>query len=119
LAAAATAARREALHRRGVRLEVFTVAWNAVEGVVAISAGIATASSARAERWAARSSRPTPWRRGSASYLSLALLVGVGLNAACGWWWADPAGALAMLPVILWQGFVTLGEAREGGEDTK
>jgi divalent metal cation (Fe/Co/Zn/Cd) transporter len=43
----------------------------------------------------------------------------VGLNAACGWWWADPAGALAMLPVILWQGFVTLGEAREGGEDTK
>ena len=47
------------------------------------------------------------------SYLSLALLVGVGLNAAFGWWWADPAGALAMLPVILWQGFETLGEARE------
>jgi cation diffusion facilitator family transporter len=53
------------------------------------------------------------------SYLSLALLVGVGLNAAFGWWWADPAGALAMLPVILWQGFETLGEAREKGEDAK
>ena len=53
------------------------------------------------------------------SYLSLALLVGVGLNAAFGWWWADPAGALAMLPVILWQGWETLGEAREGGENTK
>ena len=39
--AAATAARRAQLHRRGVRLEVFTVAWNAVEGVVAIGAGIA------------------------------------------------------------------------------
>ena len=51
------------------------------------------------------------------SYLSLALLVGVGLNAAFGWGWADPAGALAMLPVILWQGFETLGEAREEGED--
>ena len=49
MAAAATAARREALHRRGVRLEVFTVAWNVVEGVVAISAGIATASSAGRE----------------------------------------------------------------------
>ena len=50
------------------------------------------------------------------SYLSFALLMGVGLNAAFGWWWADPAGALAMLPVILWQGLETLGEAREGGE---
>ena len=44
MAAAATAARRARLHRRGVRLEVFTVAWNAVEGVVAIGAGIATGS---------------------------------------------------------------------------
>jgi hypothetical protein len=31
----------------------------------------------------------------------------------------DPAGALAMLPMILWQGWETLGEAREGGENTK
>ena len=50
------------------------------------------------------------------SYLSLALLAGVGLNAAFGWWWADPVGALAMLPVILWQGWETLEEAREEGE---
>jgi divalent metal cation (Fe/Co/Zn/Cd) transporter len=49
------------------------------------------------------------------SYLSLALLAGVGLHAAFGWWWADPAGALAMLPVIVWQGWETLGEAREKG----
>jgi divalent metal cation (Fe/Co/Zn/Cd) transporter len=48
--------------------------------------------------------------------VSLALLAGVGLNAAFGWWWSDPAGALAMLPVILWQGWETLGEAREEGE---
>ncbi len=44
MSAAATAARREELHHRGGRLEVFTVAWNAVEGVVAIGAGIATGS---------------------------------------------------------------------------
>jgi divalent metal cation (Fe/Co/Zn/Cd) transporter len=44
------------------------------------------------------------------SYLSLALLAAVGLNAAFGWWWADPVGALAMLPVILWQGWETLEE---------
>jgi divalent metal cation (Fe/Co/Zn/Cd) transporter len=47
------------------------------------------------------------------SYLSLALLVGVGAFALFGWWWADPVGALAMLPVIVWQGWETLGEARE------
>jgi cation diffusion facilitator family transporter len=47
------------------------------------------------------------------SYLSVALLVGVGAYAVLGWWWADPVGALAMLPVILWQGWETLAEARE------
>ena len=49
------------------------------------------------------------------SYLSLALLAGVGLYAAFGWWWADPVGALAMLPVILWQGRETFEDAREEG----
>lgn len=48
------------------------------------------------------------------SYLSLALLLGVGLYAAFGWPWADPAAALAMVPVVLWQGWETLEEAREG-----
>jgi cation diffusion facilitator family transporter len=212
LSAATAAARREKLHRRGVSLEVFTVAWNAVEGVVAIGAGIATGSvsligfgadsfieviSAVALLWRLREAGPdaSAEERGAAekralylvaatffllaayicyeaagallsgegpedsavglvlsvvslvvmptlaygkqrtaremgsealkadavetwvcSYLSLALLVGVGLNAAFGWWWADPAGALAMLPVILWQGFETLGEAREDAD---
>ena len=51
------------------------------------------------------------------AYLSVALLAAVGLNAAFGLCWADPIGALAMLPVILWQGWETLEEAREGGED--
>ena len=47
------------------------------------------------------------------AFLSCALLAGVGLHAAFGWWWADPVGALAMLPVILWQGWETLEEARD------
>lgn len=47
------------------------------------------------------------------SYLSLALLAGVGLHLAFGWWWADAVGALLMLPVILWQGWETWEEARE------
>jgi cation diffusion facilitator family transporter len=211
-AAATTAARREQLHRRGVRLEWFTVAWNVVEGVVAIVAGLLTGSvslfgfgadsfieviSAIALLWRLRKAGPnaSAEERGEAerralylvaatffllaayiayeaagallsgegpedstvglvlsvvsllvmpalaygkqrtgremgsealeadavetwvcSYLSLALLAGVGLNAAFGWWWADPVGALAMLPVIVWQGWETLGEAREERE---
>jgi divalent metal cation (Fe/Co/Zn/Cd) transporter len=50
------------------------------------------------------------------SYLSLTLLLGVGAYAAFGWWWADPVGALAMLPVVLWQGWETLAEAREAAD---
>jgi cation diffusion facilitator family transporter len=204
--------RREKLHRQGLRLEWFTVAWNVVEGVVAIGAGLATGSvslvgfgadsfieviSAVALLWRLRKAGPrasveehgeaekralylvaatffllaayisfeavsallsgegpensavglvlsvisllvmpalaygkqkTGREMGSealqadavetwvCSYLSLALLLGVGLNAVFGLWWADPAGALAMLPVILWQGWETLGEAREAGD---
>jgi divalent metal cation (Fe/Co/Zn/Cd) transporter len=47
------------------------------------------------------------------SYLSLSLLLGVGAYAGVRWWWADPVGALAMLPIILWQGWEALAEARE------
>jgi divalent metal cation (Fe/Co/Zn/Cd) transporter len=49
------------------------------------------------------------------AYLSLALLAGVGLHAALGWWWADAVAALAMLPVIVWQRWETLEEARNDG----
>jgi len=38
------------------------------------------------------------------SYLSFALLLGLVANAAAGWWWADPAAALAMLPWLLKEG---------------
>ena len=208
----AALARKEKLHRRGVRLEVFTITWNVVEAVVAIAAGLLAGSvalvgfgvdsgieviSAVALLWRLLKAGPraseeehgaaekralylvaatffllsayiayeavgalltregpdgstvglvlavislfvmpalaffkgrTGREMGSealqadavetwvCSYLSLALLAGVGLYALFGWWWADPVGALAMLPVILWQGWETLGEAREEGE---
>lgn len=46
------------------------------------------------------------------TYLSVALLAGLGLYAWLGWWWADPAGALLMEPVIIWQAWETFREAR-------
>jgi divalent metal cation (Fe/Co/Zn/Cd) transporter len=207
---ALTPARREKLHRRGLRLEWFTVAWNVVEAVVAIGAGLVVGSvalvgfgvdsgieviSAVALLWrlyrtgpeasteeqgaaekralyvvaatffllvayityeaidalvsgegpessmvalvlsilimptlaygkqrtsreiGSRALQPDAVETWVCSYLSFALLGAVGLNAAFGWWWADPVGALAMLPVILWQGWETLEEAREVREE--
>jgi divalent metal cation (Fe/Co/Zn/Cd) transporter len=35
------------------------------------------------------------------AYLSAALLVGLGANAAFGWWWADPLVALAIAGVAI------------------
>jgi divalent metal cation (Fe/Co/Zn/Cd) transporter len=212
---APTAARREHLHRRGLWLEWFTVAWNVVEAVVAIGVGLAVGSvalvgfgvdsgieviSAVALLWRLLKAGPhasVPEESGAerkalylvaatflllalyilyeavgalisgegpesstvalvlsavslvimpvlaylkgrtgremgsgalvadsvetwvCAYLSVALLAAVGLNAAYGWWWADPLGALAMLPVILWQGWETFEEAREDEGDEK
>ncbi len=200
---------RERLHRRALRLEYFTVSWNVVEAVVAITAGLiagsvalvgfgvdsgievlsamallwrlrragadaSEAEQAHAERralfavaatffllaayiaveaigalssggapgrssvglllalvslavmpllayWKGRTGREMGSRALQAdametwvcSYLSLALLVGVGLYSAFGWAWVDPVAALAMLPVIVWQGWETLEEARD------
>ena len=208
-----TLGRKEKLHRRGLWLEVFTVAWNVVEAVVAIGVGLAVGSvalvgfgvdsgieviSAVALLWRLRKAGPhasvpeesaaerkalylvaatflllalyilyeavgalisgegpesstvalvlsavslvimpalaylkgrTGREMGSralvadsvetwvCAYLSVALLAAVGLNAAYGWWWADPLGVLAMLPVILWQGWETFEEAREDEGD--
>lgn len=41
-------------------------------------------------------------------YLSGILLAGLGANALWGWWWADPAAALAMVPIIAHEGIKAL-----------
>ena len=41
------------------------------------------------------------------AYLSVALLVGLGLNALFGWWWADPAAALVIAAVAFREGLET------------
>jgi divalent metal cation (Fe/Co/Zn/Cd) transporter len=38
-------------------------------------------------------------------YLSAILLLGLLLNAALGWWWADPLAGLIMIPIITKEGF--------------
>jgi divalent metal cation (Fe/Co/Zn/Cd) transporter len=38
------------------------------------------------------------------TYLSAILLGGLLLNAVAGWWWADPAAGLVMVPIIAKEG---------------
>ena len=39
------------------------------------------------------------------AYLSAIVLGGLGLNMWLGWWWADPAAGLAMVPLIASEGY--------------
>lgn len=50
------------------------------------------------------------------AYLSLVLLVGLLLNALFGWQQADSIAALAMLPLVVKEGFEALEEAGEPDE---
>jgi divalent metal cation (Fe/Co/Zn/Cd) transporter len=48
------------------------------------------------------------------AWLSATTLLGLGLNAVLGWWWADPVAALVMLPLIVREGIeAQRGEAAE------
>ncbi len=38
------------------------------------------------------------------SYLSFCLLLGLAVHAVVGWWWADPAAALLMVPWLVREG---------------
>ena len=48
------------------------------------------------------------------AYMSLTLLVGLLLNRAFGWWWADPLAALALVYFVVREGREAWHEARTG-----
>jgi divalent metal cation (Fe/Co/Zn/Cd) transporter len=45
--------------------------------------------------------------------LSVSLLLGLGLNAAFGWWWADPSAGLAIAFFLIREGMEIFGESDE------
>ena len=53
------------------------------------------------------------------AYLSLALLLGLLLNAVAGWWWADPAVALFMVPWLVKRGSKDCVASPKSGTSTK
>ena len=69
---------------------------------------LARAKRAVAQALASRAIRAEARQTDICMYLSVILLGGLGLNALFGWWWADPVAALAMAPLIAWEGRETL-----------
>ena len=51
------------------------------------------------------------------AWLSATTLIGLGLNAVLGWWWADPVAALAMVPLIMREGLEAGGRSRPLGSE--
>jgi divalent metal cation (Fe/Co/Zn/Cd) transporter len=51
------------------------------------------------------------------AYLSLTLLVGLALNSALGWWWADPVAALVMVPWLVREGVEGVRGEEDGAGD--
>ncbi len=43
----------------------------------------------------------------------LTVLVGLGLNALMGWWWADPIAALALIPLLAKEGWEAVSKREE------
>jgi len=59
-------------------------------------------------RLASRAMRADSRQSDICAYLSAILLVGLGANALLGWWWADPAAGLLMVPIIAKEGVEAL-----------
>src|SRR5207244_2187461 len=101
---------RVALLRRGIALEGVTVGYNAVVGIVLTALSlIVMPILARAKLRVAASLGSQALRADAhetivCAWLSATTLLGLGLNAVVGWWWADPVAALGMLPLIVHEG---------------
>lgn len=128
------ASKRERIEKRSLQLVGVTflilaayVAWESIESLIAKEAprasmiGIALAAASvvvmpllvRAKRRVAdaissRAMHAEATQTELCMYLSAILLVGLGLNALFGWWWADPVAALIMVPIIAREGYEAL-----------
>lgn len=82
----------QTLLRQGL-LEHATLCWNVVGTVVALAAGKARIGAALENRVLQTEGRVTLVD----AYLAAAVLLGLVLNAALGWWWADPLAGLVIV----------------------
>jgi divalent metal cation (Fe/Co/Zn/Cd) transporter len=65
---------------------------------------LARAKLKTAEALDSRALRADAYETIACAWLSATTLAGLALNAAFGWWWADPAAALVLIPFIVREG---------------
>ena len=53
------------------------------------------------------------------AWMSGTTLLGLGLNATLGWWWADPAAAILLVPLIAREGWEARRSERDGDGEGK
>ncbi len=61
-----------------------------------------------ARKLGSRSLRTDAYETITCAWLSLTILAGLVLNASLGWWWADPAAGLLLVPFIAREGIKSL-----------
>jgi divalent metal cation (Fe/Co/Zn/Cd) transporter len=65
---------------------------------------LARAKRSAARRLGSRALEADAFQTSACFWLSIVTLAGIGLNAALGWWWADPVAALGMTVFIAREG---------------
>lgn len=88
------------------RLSVAGMAITAAALLVMPALGWAKLRTSRAA--SSRALRADAYGSIACAWLSLTTLVGLVLNAALGWWWADPAAGLILVPLIAREGLAGL-----------
>ena len=99
-----------------VAADALRALWTGDEAEPSLVGILVTALSIGVMWWLARAKRETAQALGSRAlkadsfqttacwWLSIIVLVGIGLNAALGWWWADPLAALGMTYFLVSEG---------------
>jgi divalent metal cation (Fe/Co/Zn/Cd) transporter len=118
----------QSLKKRALLLSYLTVGYNIIEGVVSLLAGCLAGSIALVSvilmpllffqklrtsvDLGSRSLRADAKQNLACAFLSLALLVGLGLNYVAGLWQADPVIGLIIGAVLVREGYETLTEEK-------
>lgn len=88
----------------GERPEVSFVGLGLVSVSLAVMWWLARAKAQVARELSSRALQADAFQTLACWWLSIVTLVGLGLNAALGWWWADPVAALGVSALVLREG---------------
>src|SRR6266446_3301492 len=96
---------RQTVAKRGIRLSYFTIAGIILACISLVVMPILSRAKKKVGYELRSAAMNADARQADfCVYLSAILLSGLLLNATLGWWWADPAAALIMVPIIAKEG---------------